>query len=60
MRVEFLQTADREFFDAINYYNTSLKGLVLNLQRKSAALLVELWSFLMPGHYFRREAVDAG
>jgi len=27
MTVEFLQTAAREFFDAINYYNTQAEGL---------------------------------
>ena len=27
MTVEFLQTAEREFFDAINYYNTQAEGL---------------------------------
>jgi len=27
MTVEFLQTADREFFDAISYYNTQAEGL---------------------------------
>jgi len=27
MTVEFLQTADREFFDAIDYYNTQASGL---------------------------------
>jgi len=52
MTVEFLQTADRELFDAINYYNTQAEGLGFEFASEISRTLSRItefpdaWTFL--------------
>ena len=45
MTVEFLQTADRELFDAIRYYNTQAEGLGFEFAAEISRTLGRIMEF---------------